>query len=115
MMIHGERTLEDAILEFTLGETNEALMILSQLSQNQPGSIDVWRALAEVQLSANKISEAEKACLRALEINSDDLTSTVSLARILVKKGDKKGAEEASAKARLLGWKEELAQENEEG
>ena len=34
---------------------------------------------------------------------------------ILVKKGDKEGAEEASAKARVLGWKEELAQENEEG
>ena len=107
--------IDDAILAFTLGETEDALRILTQLAENQPGSIDVWRALAEVQLSANKISEAEKACLRALEINSDDLTSTVSLARILVKKGDKKGAEEASAKARLLGWKEELAQENEEG
>ena len=35
----------------------------------------------------------------------------VSLARILVKKGDKKGAEEASAKARILGWQDELAQE----
>ena len=32
-----------------------------------------------------------------------------------LKKRDKKGAKEASAKARLLGWKEELAQENEEG
>ena len=42
-MIHAERTLEDAILAFTLGETNEALKILSQLSENQPGSIDVWR------------------------------------------------------------------------
>ena len=29
------------------------------------------------------------------------------------KKGDKDGAEEASAKARVLGWKEELAEENE--
>ena len=50
-----------------------------------------------------------------MAINSEDLTSMVSLARILVKKGDKEGAEEASAKARVLGWKEELAQENEEG
>jgi hypothetical protein len=39
------------------------------------------------------------------------LTAVVSLARILVKKGDKEGAESASAKARLLGWKEELAEE----
>jgi hypothetical protein len=33
----------------------------------------------------------------------------VSLARILVKRGDKEGAEDASSKARILGWKEELA------
>ena len=107
--------IDDAILAFTLGETAEALRILSQLTEIQPESIDVWRALAEVQLSIGKTHEAERACLKALEINSEDLTSTVSLARILVKKGDKDGAEEASAKARVLGWKEELAQENEDG
>ena len=112
-MIHGERTLEDAILAFTLGETNEALMILSQLSQNQPGSIDVWRALAEVRLSNGQLDEAEEACNKALELNPDDLTSVVSLARILVNKGDKEGAEAASAKARVLGWKEELADEKD--
>ena len=108
-------TLEDAILAFTLGETEDALIILSSLTELQPESIDVWRALAEILLSVGKIDEAEKACLKALAINSEDLTSMVSLARILVKKGDKEGAEEASAKARVLGWKEELAQEKEEG
>ena len=107
--------IDDAILAFTLVETVEALRILSQLTEIQPESIDVWRALAEVQLSIGKTHEAERACLKALEINSEDLTSMVSLARILVKKGDKEGAEEASAKARVLGWKEELAQENEDG
>jgi len=35
----------------------------------------------------------------------------VSLARILVAKGDKEGAEKASADARVLGWKDELAQD----
>ena len=38
----------------------------------------------------------------------------VSLARILVKKGDKDGAEDASAKARILGWKEELASDSDQ-
>jgi hypothetical protein len=36
------------------------------------------------------------------------LTSKVSLSRILVAKGDKEGAEKATAEARILGWKEEL-------
>ena len=48
---------------------------------------------------------------KALSINPDDLTSNVSLARILVSQGDKEGAEEASSRARVLGWKDELAQD----
>ena len=92
--------LEDAILAFTLGETQEALNILEALSKKNAASIDVWRALAEVHLYHGDFDSAEEACNKAL-------------ARILVKKGDKDGAEEASAKARVLGWKEELAEENE--
>ena len=34
---------------------------LSQLTEIQPESIDVWRALAEVQLSIGKTHEAERA------------------------------------------------------
>ena len=106
-----EKTLEDAILAFTIGEHDDALKILNRLSSVNANSVDVWRALAEVQLSAENLDEAEYACKKALDLQPEDLTSMVSLARILVKKGDKEGAESASAKARLLGWKEELADE----
>lgn len=112
-MNNSEETIEDAILAFTMGETREALDILGKLIKEDPDSIDVWRALAEVRLSNGQLDEAEEACNKALELNPDDLTSVVSLARILVNKGDKEGAEAASAKARVLGWKEELADENE--
>ena len=106
-----EKTLEDAILAFTMGEYEVALQILNRLSSVNSSSVDVWRALAEVQLSIENFDEAEYACKKALELQPEDLTSTVSLARILVNKGDKEGAESASAKARVLGWKEELAEE----
>ena len=106
-----EKTLEDAILAFTMGEHEDALKILNKLSSVNSNSVDVWRALAEVQLSADNLDEAEYACKKAIDLQPEDLTSMVSLARILVKKGDKEGAESASAKARLLGWKEELAEE----
>jgi Flp pilus assembly protein TadD len=106
-----EKTLEDAILAFTMGEHEVALQILNRLSSENSSSVDVWRALAEVQLSIENFDEAEYACKKALELQPEDLTSTVSLARILVNKGDKEGAESASAKARVLGWKEELAEE----
>ena len=106
-----EKTLEDAILAFTMGEHEDALTILNRLSSENSNSVDVWRALAEVQLSVENLDEAESACKKAIDLQPEDLTSMVSLARILVKKGDKEGAESASAKARVLGWKEELAEE----
>jgi len=106
-----EKTLEDAILAFTMGEHEDALTILNRLSSENSNSVDVWRALAEVQLSIENLDEAESACKKAIDLQPEDLTSMVSLARILVKKGDKEGAESASAKARVLGWKEELAEE----
>lgn len=106
-----EKTLEDAILAFTMGEHEDALTILNRLSSENSNSVDVWRALAEVQLSLENLDEAESACKKAIDLQPEDLTSMVSLARILVKKGDKDGAESASAKARVLGWKEELAEE----
>ena len=113
MVNNSDDKLDDAILAFTLGETQEALNVLNKLSKENAASIDVWRALAEVCLSYGDLDMAEDACNKALGLKPDDLTSTVSLARILVKKGDKEGAEAASAKARVLGWKEELAEENE--
>jgi|MDTB01.3.fsa_nt_gb cytochrome c-type biogenesis protein CcmH/NrfG len=105
--------LEDAILSFTLGEVDKAHMLLQELVKVNPNCIDSWRALAEVCLARNELNSAEDACRKALEIDGDDLTIVVSLARILVQKGDKDGAEKASSKARLLGWKEELAEEND--
>ena len=63
-------------------------------------------------LSARKVDQAETTCRRALAIDPDDLSLVVSLARILVRKGDKEGAEEATSKARVLGWKEELAEDD---
>ena len=104
-------TVDQAVLLFTLGDEQEALSLLENHLSTHPQDIDAWRALAEIRLSINDFPLAEEACRSALAIHPDDLTSTVSLARILVAKGDKEGAEEASAKARILGWKDELAQD----
>ena len=74
------QNLEEAILLFTLGQTAKALEFVQAIIEDEPHSIDAWRALAEIQLSENNVREAEVACLRALEIDSSDLTSTVTLA-----------------------------------
>ncbi len=102
--------VDDAILAYSLGEDQKAERLLLESLELDPFSVDALRALAEVYLSAHKVDEAETACRQALAINPDDLSLVVSLARILVRKGDKEGAEEATKKARILGWKEELAE-----
>jgi Tfp pilus assembly protein PilF len=104
-------TVDRAVLLFTLGEEQEAQSLLLNHLSTHDQDVDAWRALAEIRLSVKDFPLAEEACRKALAINPNDLTATVSLARILVAQGDKDGAEEASAKARILGWKDELAQD----
>ncbi len=105
-----ENKLSDAVLAFTLGEEIKARELLLEILDEKPSCFDAWRALAEVHLALNETDDAQQACLMALELEPEDLASVVSLARILVRKGDKDGAEEATARARILGWKEELAE-----
>ena len=107
-----DERVEDAILAYSLGEDQEAERLLVESLKENPSSVDALRALAEVYLAVRKVDQAEIACRRALAIDPDDLSLVVSLARILVRKGDKEGAEEATSKARVLGWKEELAEDD---
>ena len=112
VVMDNDEKVEDAILAYTLGDDQEAERLLVESLKENPSSVDALRALAEVYLSSNKVEQAETVCRRAIAINPDDLALVVSLARILVRKGDKEGAEEATNKDRILGWKEELAEDD---
>ncbi len=105
--------VDQAVLHFTLGEEEKAESLLLEFLSKNANNLDAWRALSEIRLAQKNMAGAEEACRNALSLDGDDLASTVSLARILVAQGDKNGAEEASAKARILGWKDELAQNGE--
>lgn len=102
--------VDEAILAFSMGEDEKAEALLNDCLSTHPSSVDAMRALSEVLLSMQKIKDAESVCRRALKLEPEDLSLMVSLARILVRKGDKEGAEAATSKARILGWKEELAE-----
>lgn len=102
--------VDEAILAFSMGEDEKAEALLNDCLSTHPSSVDAMRALSEVLLSMQKIEAAESVCRRALKLEPEDLSLMVSLARILVRKGDKEGAEDATSKARILGWKEELAE-----
>ncbi len=107
-----ESLAEEAVFLFSMGEDEKAESMLKTITNRNNDSLSAHRALSEVSLSLGKLFQAEESCRQALRIKPDDLASWVSLARILVKKEDKEGAEAATAKARLLGWKEELAEDD---
>jgi predicted Zn-dependent protease len=104
--------VDKAILAFSMGDDEGAEALLNECLSHNPLCVDAMRALSEVLLSMQKTEEAEDICRRALSEAPEDLSLMVSLARILVRKGDKEGAEEATSKARILGWKEELAEDD---
>ena len=91
--------IDDAVLMFAMGDEIKSEELLLKVLESDPANIDALRAVSEVSLSLGKIDQAELHCRQAVKQDPDDLTSIVSLARILVKKGDKEGAEEASARA----------------
>ena len=111
-LMETDKRVGDAILAYSLGEDQKAEALLLETLEENSFCIDALRALAEVYLSVGKLAEAETSCRKALAIDPHDLSLVVSLARILVRKGDKEGAEEATAQARILGWKEELAEDD---
>ena len=104
--------VDKAILAFSMGDDEGAEALLNECLVHNPLCVDAMRALSEVLLSMQKTDEAEDMCRRALLEAPEDLSLMVSLARILVRKGDKEGAEEATGRARILGWKEELAEDD---
>lgn len=103
------RTLiEDATFEFSLGETEAALARLEQATNAAPASFEAWHARAEVLFQARRLDEALAAADRAHALQPDDLFVNTSLSRIWMEKGDKARAEHFGARARVLGWKDQL-------
>ena len=101
-------TVEDATLDFSIGEDKSAIKKLKKLLEKAPHSYDGWLALTEVQLACGTLEEALAAAEKALALNPDDIHVHTSLSRILVEMGDKDQAEHHGAQARILGWKDEL-------
>ena len=101
-------TVEDATLDFSIGEDSRAAQKLQELLDKAPECYDGWLALTEVQLARGALDEALAAAENALALNPEDIHVHTSLSRIWVEKGDKDQAEHHGAQARMLGWKDEL-------
>lgn len=103
-----DNLVEEAILEYTFGNYEQALALLDQAQAVQPDSFAVWHTRTEVLFARRQLDAALAAAERALLLSPEDVHIHTSLSRIWMEKGDKSTAEEYSAKARMLGWKKDL-------
>ena len=102
--------VEEAILDFTLGDNPAALAKLNDALALDPNCFAAYHALAEVQFAARNLDAALAAALKAHALQPADIHVNTSLSRIYMEKGDKPTAEHYGAQSRLLSWKDELKQ-----
>ncbi len=103
-------TVEEATLAFSLGEAERAAAMLEEVVREEPNCFEAWHALTEVRFSMQDLEGAVLAGEEALLLQENDLYANVSLSRVWAARGDKVRAEEYGAKARIMGWKAELAE-----
>jgi cytochrome c-type biogenesis protein CcmH/NrfG len=100
--------IEDATFDHAMGDSDQALTKLAQASEARPDSFETWHALAEINFSLRHFDQALSAAEAAHALRPDDLFINTSLSRIWMEKGDKATAEKFGARARILGWKDQL-------
>jgi tetratricopeptide (TPR) repeat protein len=102
--------VEEAVLDFTLGEIPTALQKIHQALQVDTEFFPAYHALAEIYFSTRDFPMALASAIRARNLCPDDIHINTSLSRIYMEMGDKPQAEHFGAQARMLGWKEDLKQ-----
>jgi len=100
--------IDDATLDFTLGESPTAIEKLNRIAHSNPESFEAWHALTEVHFSERQLDQALVSGQTAHQLRPDDIHINTSLSRIWMERGDKEQAEHFGAQARMLSWKDEL-------
>lgn len=106
--------VEDATFDYTMGDNDAALTKLREAVEQDRDSFDAWHAMTEVYFSMREFREALKAAEQAFRIDGSDIHINTSLSRIHMELGDKPTAEHFGAQARMLGWKQQLQEPDED-
>jgi tetratricopeptide (TPR) repeat protein len=109
-MLDAGQEVQRAVLEFSMGDADAALQRLDALLTSKGGNFDALLAKAEVLHAVGRFADALAAAEAALVMSPDDLLLQTTLSRIWMQLGDKEKAESFGARARLLGWKQQLAE-----
>src|SRR5438105_3758490 len=86
-----------------------AVASLERAVAADPKLADAWEALGVIYDKLGRLDEAIAATEKLVELQPDEVMPHTNLSRFYVKKGLKEKAELEQGKARLIGWKQELA------
>jgi cytochrome c-type biogenesis protein CcmH/NrfG len=103
-----QNLVEEATADFAMDDHEAALAKLARATAEAPDSFEAWHALAEVNLSLQRLDAALGAAERAHALRPADLFINTTLSRIWVGRGDKARAEHFGAQAKIGGWREQL-------
>lgn len=104
--------VDEATFDFTMGDAAEAIAKLHKALEVEPGFVPAWHALAEIQFDLRNLDEALEAGKKAVELKEADVHIHTTLSRIWMERGDKEEAEKHGARARVLGWRDQLREES---
>ena len=106
--MNAQQLVDDATFDFTMSDHVAAIDKLNQAIELDPACFSAWHALAEIQFDRDDYDKALEAGLIAVGLNEPDVHIHTTLSRIWMEMGNKDEAEKHGARARVLGWKEQL-------
>lgn len=110
-MATSEGHFNQAIEHFASGQLDDAIAAYRRALELDPDYTDALHGLAEALAQKGDLDAAIATAHRITEIDPDDVLGRTSLSRLYQRKGMIKEAEEEAAKARVLGWKQQLRQQ----
>lgn len=106
--------IDDATYDFAMGEAESAITKLNRAAEASPESFAAWHALAEIYFSLRNLDDALQAAEKAHALDNKDLFINTTLSRIWMERGDKATAEKYGAQAKMLSWKDQLKNPQEQ-
>lgn len=108
------QTAEDryysALDHYAEGRLNEAIADYEAAIASDPTFLDAMHGLARAYQDSEAYDQAIAVAKRITELDPDDVLAHTSLSILYQRKGMVPEAEAEAAKARVLGWKQQLKQ-----
>ncbi|MGE5082485.1 MAG: tetratricopeptide repeat protein [Acidobacteriota bacterium] len=92
------------------GQLEQAVALYRKALQSDPTFTEAMHGLARALQDLQRYDEASEVAQKIAELDPDDVLAHTSLSVLYQKKGMIPEAEAEGAKARVLGWKQQLKQ-----